>query len=84
MVKVNIYWVVTAWLVIFDILDCIKVRRNETRSRHHESTAQNWSGEVGGRMKLFSSKSKESKHPKTWRRTRVRTARMANRCFVTS
>jgi hypothetical protein len=60
----NRYWVVTAGLVIFDILDCIKARRNETRGHYHGSTTQNWSEEMSGGMKPVSSKSKESKHLK--------------------
>jgi hypothetical protein len=44
----NRYWVVTAGLVIFDILNVIKARRNETRGQHHGSMTQNWSEEVGG------------------------------------
>jgi hypothetical protein len=56
------YRVVTARSITFDVLDCIKERRNEARGHHHESTTQDWSGEVRGGMKPVSPKSKEGKH----------------------
>jgi hypothetical protein len=51
------YWVETTGSVVFDILDYIKTRRNETRSNHRGSTTQASSG-----MEPVSSKSTESKH----------------------
>lgn len=50
MVKVNIYEVVTAGLVIFNILDCIKVRRNVTTRAaimkvRRKTGAEKWVGE---------------------------------------
>ena len=56
----NRYWVETTRSVVFDILDSIKMRRNETRGDHGGSTTQ-WS-EASRGMEPVSSRSKESKH----------------------
>ena len=56
----NGYRVETAGTVIFDVLDCIKAQRNETRGHHHGSTTWDRSEDVSGGMKLVSPKSGES------------------------
>lgn len=59
---IDMYWVVPAGSVIFNILDSIKARRNEARGHHCGSRTQNWSGKASEGMKPVSSKSRETKH----------------------